>query len=889
MSVLFDSKGNQVLLKELLGRGGEGAVFTTSIEGVVAKLYHERIDADKAEKLRWMAAHSDENLLKIAAWPSETLHTKKDGEICGFLMPKVNAKEIHELYSLKSRRIHFPHATWHFLVRTSANVARAFYALHSHGHSMGDVNHGNCVVLADGTVKLIDCDSFVIRAGDNVHGCDVGVTTHLPPELQGVNLRDVDRTADHDNFGLAVIIFQLMFLGRHPYSGNYLGGVDLSLEESIKRRLFAYSRRHSAKIVEQPPGTLALNDLPANVSELFEEAFLSAESRPSAGDWVTQLARLESELVECESHSGHEYHSDSRNCPWCRIESETGVMFFPLSLQKAGANGKIEIDVAKVEGLLAELREFKRLDVRSLVDPEPTPEILELSKTARVREKLYVSIYALAVTLMTILFGAEFGVFIAFTMLSLGILGLTLLTKDARNALGDEKLDLESVVLRAKESIGNVRKATDSDRGMELLENKIQSYKRGLNPAPNGLAERDIRATIEERLAMTPIESSVNSAIAGIRSEALEAEGIKSAKDISMSVLKPLRWLETDDRLKLLVWRKQLEDRFRSDLTVAEPNAKASRILEFEINGLYGKLKTAWSFMAAREAPAREQLRQARQRLDQIDTDLHVLGNTGPSIIALIVIAVMVPFVFRVILPGNFSGVLRSPAAEAPLLTRTDELESPVAPYETTVAPGLKIRTLDELGVPEDLYSDSQLERMSSEERSSYAKTLRKDAIDIIALDGDLEVAKNRLRYSMRMKESKEAAVWLAITQVWLEPWEDSLSDGQFNSKDASELIEGVKAFNESDFAEARARFNNITDPDLTMIANYFVGLIEHRFNSHDKSLAAYELALSKDPDFVPALLGKLNVQKAMKLGSEADATLETLRQVDPYAALQAE
>ena len=39
-------------------------------------------------------------------------------------MPNVKAKEIHELYSLKSRRVHFPEATWQFLIHAATNVAR---------------------------------------------------------------------------------------------------------------------------------------------------------------------------------------------------------------------------------------------------------------------------------------------------------------------------------------------------------------------------------------------------------------------------------------------------------------------------------------------------------------------------------------------------------------------------------------------------------------------------------------------------------------------------------------------------------------------------------------------------------------------------------------------
>ncbi|NJM53317.1 MAG: hypothetical protein HC846_07920, partial [Blastocatellia bacterium] len=64
--------------------------------------------------------------------------------------------------------------------------------------------------------------------------------THLAPELQGIDLSEVEREKKHDNFGLAVIIFQLLFLGRHPFAGNYLGDEDKSLEDCIREYRFAY-------------------------------------------------------------------------------------------------------------------------------------------------------------------------------------------------------------------------------------------------------------------------------------------------------------------------------------------------------------------------------------------------------------------------------------------------------------------------------------------------------------------------------------------------------------------------------------------------------------------------------------------------------------------------
>ena len=151
-------------------------------------------------------------------------------------------KSIHLLYGPKSRLAEFPQATWAFLVHAACNLARALAVLHAGGNVVGDINHGNVLVSSRGVIKLIDCDSFQIQAGERRYLCEVGVPTHTPPELQGHNLRTVTRTPNHDAFGLAVVIFQLLFLGRHPFSGTFLGRGDMPLERAIRELRFAYGR-----------------------------------------------------------------------------------------------------------------------------------------------------------------------------------------------------------------------------------------------------------------------------------------------------------------------------------------------------------------------------------------------------------------------------------------------------------------------------------------------------------------------------------------------------------------------------------------------------------------------------------------------------------------------
>ncbi len=209
MPTLLDDQGRRVKLGTELGRGGEAAVYF--VEGqpeLVAKIYHQPPGTEKIEKLSQMVKLQSERLLALSAWPVGSLFTPGNKSMAGFLMKNVaRFKDIHLLYNPKSRTREFsPKANWRFLIHTASNVARAFAAVHDHGHVIGDVNQSNVRVSPEtAIVSLVDCDSFQISANGKVYPCEVGVPLYTPPELQDMEFRGVVRTPNHDNFGLAVL------------------------------------------------------------------------------------------------------------------------------------------------------------------------------------------------------------------------------------------------------------------------------------------------------------------------------------------------------------------------------------------------------------------------------------------------------------------------------------------------------------------------------------------------------------------------------------------------------------------------------------------------------------------------------------------------------------
>jgi DNA-binding helix-hairpin-helix protein with protein kinase domain len=360
---LWDHQGRPIDLGPLLASGGEGAVHTVAGDpGLLAKVYHRPPDPDRGEKLRWMTAHAAAEVSRFAAWPAATLHDGEGGPLVGFLMPRfAGYRAIHTLYSPAHRRTAFPTADWAFLIHTAMNCAAAFDALHAAGHVIGDVNQSNLLVSEKALVGLIDCDSFQVTADGRLFPCDVGVSPYTPPELQGQSLRGVVRTPNHDRFGLAVLVFHLLFMGRHPFAGRFLGKGEMPLEQAIAEHRFVYGRDAQALQMAPPPNALAPEVLSPELRQLFERAFgrgSAAEgARPAAAEWQAALAAFVKQLRTCPRDAGHKVPAHVLECPWCAL-MQTGAPNFFLGVSLDG--GSFDVDAAFLGRVAERLAQVQR-------------------------------------------------------------------------------------------------------------------------------------------------------------------------------------------------------------------------------------------------------------------------------------------------------------------------------------------------------------------------------------------------------------------------------------------------------------------------------------------------------------------------------------------------
>ncbi len=360
--------GQKLALGRKLGEGAEGAVYEISGRSdFVAKIYGKPLEQKDAEKLEVVCALRTDKLSAVCAWPIEAIFV--NGKACGFVMPLVKkATEIHELFGSASRKRLFPNADWAFLIHVAKNLAAAIHNLHSVNIVVGDFNQRNIVVSEDATVKLWDCDSFQVERNGRTFYCKVGVADFTPPELQSCTYFDgVKRSPQHDCFSLAVMIFYLLFLGRHPFAGDPIDPRvnSFDLQDAIASGKFAYSPNSPRFGVQPPRISPPVRELGLELMPLFVQAF-ETSNRPSSADWFAILKKLENNLSRCSFNPGHVFPTRLKTCPWCNYEAQWLITTFlptacPPQLVK-------QFDFA---GLVTSVKHCFQ-DIQVVVPPEPS-------------------------------------------------------------------------------------------------------------------------------------------------------------------------------------------------------------------------------------------------------------------------------------------------------------------------------------------------------------------------------------------------------------------------------------------------------------------------------------------------------------------------------------
>ena len=294
-TAIYGSNGVPIELGRRIGHGGEGSIYEIlGHSGLVAKLYSTPPNQRQQRKLGLMPKFATRIIALEHGWPVQTLHAGNGGPMIGFTQPFFEGSApIHELFGPGSRAKRFPHANRTFLIRAAYNLATAISVVHANGLVVGDLTPSNVLVSPDASVHLIDCDSFQFESENVVYCCGVAMPEYAAPDLHSRNLANVRRTNHHDTFALAILIYQLLYEGRHPFSTS-MGATrsgETSLISSIRRGRFVQLQR-------VPGHTAAWHQetVPRSLNRLFTRALsqhgLVGFNRPSAHEWATALKKL---------------------------------------------------------------------------------------------------------------------------------------------------------------------------------------------------------------------------------------------------------------------------------------------------------------------------------------------------------------------------------------------------------------------------------------------------------------------------------------------------------------------------------------------------------------------------------------------------------------------
>jgi len=325
--------------KKILGRGATATIFEAKKGSTLyaAKIFHpgtkvnvEKIEAmmENPPKIRSMKI--DGLPFLQFAWPIELIKSNNT-DVIGFLMPLIDLKNSFSLdlfydavlfHKLKSSN----EVALTFKLAIAKNLAKVIADLHADNHFFIDLKPQN-IRVAKGThaVTLLDCDGFSIASKNGKRfPAELISTDYIAPEVTNKNESPVNLGEEQDLYALAVIIFQLLNKGTHPFQGIIKNNLKANTnDEKAAKGYYPHGLKPHPYIDPRPQSTHAT--LLESTRKLFDCAFSNSQlRRPKARIWEKHFDEiLTNKLVaRCKKKSTDLSHLRFRDmdCPACYLE-----------------------------------------------------------------------------------------------------------------------------------------------------------------------------------------------------------------------------------------------------------------------------------------------------------------------------------------------------------------------------------------------------------------------------------------------------------------------------------------------------------------------------------------------------------------------------------------
>lgn len=287
------SNGASIYLRKVLGSGGEGTVYATDVEGIVAKIYHvNKINKKRKEKLRYMV--TQKNDVEGIVWPINLV--MQDDEIIGYTMREVPPEGVELGLSIMKMSNKYVQKEvlkeWkrREIVECAIAIIKLFNELHKKDILMGDINPRNIIINPNkpSEVWFVDCDSYQM----GTHLCPVGTAIFTSPRIYndyGISpdYSKFKRTIEDERYAIASLLFQILMLGQQPFASKRKD--DTSIEEAIKTYKFSYSKETDEDMPDGPYRMIWYN-LIGDIKERFESVFAQGKS-VDENSWIEALQK----------------------------------------------------------------------------------------------------------------------------------------------------------------------------------------------------------------------------------------------------------------------------------------------------------------------------------------------------------------------------------------------------------------------------------------------------------------------------------------------------------------------------------------------------------------------------------------------------------------------
>lgn len=284
---LFTEDKKQIILskpitneKGVKGEGGEGTVYLLSpasdipnCNQYVAKIYRDAANLPEwhESKLKRLVqiGHNSDYELKGICFPEHVLYRKKGRkyQCVGFLMKCHKGDVLGQ--SILAPNVIKNNKEWTRveLTQVAVIILNRFISLHKSGILMADINPGNIIIDGINAPFFIDVDSFQVED----YPCPVCriefISQRLVNEIGNAN---VVRNTEDEYYAIAVLLFMIFLVGKHPYTRRGKG----SVERNLRDRNFIYPVGYDDDTnIPRGPYQRIWYNLPLTLRQAFYDVF----------------------------------------------------------------------------------------------------------------------------------------------------------------------------------------------------------------------------------------------------------------------------------------------------------------------------------------------------------------------------------------------------------------------------------------------------------------------------------------------------------------------------------------------------------------------------------------------------------------------------------------